>query len=102
MENLEVGTQDITRFRGMAGEVICTFLSPFTFLSAFPILVVFGVIGFAASHLHENASFLVIPVYMMVYAAIVGRFALPARDGNFESGFLVDAPDFGSQVEFMF
>jgi len=92
--------EDISRFRGMAGEVTCSFLLPTTFFSALPVLIVFAVLGYAATLLKGNAQILAAPAMFIVYVAIIGRFALPARQGSFDSGFFGGA-DGGELIGFV-
>lgn len=79
--------EDISRFRGMAGEVTGGFLLPVTLFSALPVLVIFAVLGYGATLLKGNAQILAAPVMFVAFIALVGRFALPARLGSFDSGF---------------
>lgn len=79
--------EGISRFRGMAGEVIGSFLLPTTFFSALPVLIVFTVLGYGATLLKGNAQILAVPLMFVAYVAIVGRFALAARQGSLAGGF---------------
>lgn len=87
--------EGISRFRGMAGEVTGSFLLPTTFFSALPVLIVFAVLGYGATLLKGNAQILAVPVMFIAYVAIVGRFALAARQGELASGFFVGADSGG-------
>lgn len=79
--------EDISRFRGMAGEVIGGFLLPTTFFSALPVLIVLFVLGYGVTFLKGDAQILAAPVMFIAYVAIVGRFALAAKQGSLASGF---------------
>lgn len=79
--------EDISRFRGMAGEVTGGFLLPITLFSALPVLAIFAVLGYGATLLKGDAQILAALVMFVVFVALVGRFALPARLGSFDSGF---------------
>jgi hypothetical protein len=71
----------------MAGEVTGSFLLPTTFFSALPVLILFAVLGYGVTFLKGNAQILVAPVMFIAYVAVVGRFALAARQGEFAGGF---------------
>lgn len=79
--------EEISRFRGMAGEVTGGFLLPTTLFSAFPILLVFAALGFVGGKLQGDAQLVVPPLMFIVYIMVVARFALPARQGVFDRGF---------------
>lgn len=79
--------QKVSRFRGMAGEAACQFMSPKTLFSALPILIVFATLHLATGMLEGFAGFIALPVYFMIYAMMVGRFSLPALRGKFDSNF---------------
>lgn len=87
--------KEISRFRGLAGEVAGGILSPFTFFSAIPVVLVFLALGFLVGKVSSGmAEIAVAPVLIGVYAMIVGRFALPARHGELDGGFFVSSCDF--------
>lgn len=79
--------EEISRFRGMAGEVTGGFLLPTTLFSALPILIVFVVLGYAVGMLKGNAPIVGVPLMFAAYVMVVGRFALPARHGSLDGGF---------------
>lgn len=79
--------QKVSRFCGMAGEAACQFMSPKTLFSALPILIVFAALHLATGMIGGLTEFIVLPVYFMVYAMMVGRFSLPALRGKFDSSF---------------
>jgi len=79
--------QKVSRFRGIAGEVTCQFMSPGTWLSALPVLIVFALLWLSTGNLGEHAGFIALPVFFIAYTMIAAHFALPALQGEFNSGF---------------
>ncbi|MDD2916202.1 MAG: hypothetical protein PHP70_12890 [Gallionella sp.] len=92
--------QKVSRFRGMSGEVMRQFMSPFTLLSALPILFVFALLLLAVSALGGRAGLITAPVFLITYTMIAGHFALPALQGEFDSGFLGSSSN-GSKLWFL-
>lgn len=83
--------QKVSRFRGMAGEVMYQFMSPKTLFSALPILIIFSMLWPLAATIEDFTGYFPFPVFFIAYAITVGHFSLPAMQGNFNSGFFVDA-----------
>ncbi|MDD5301009.1 MAG: tetratricopeptide repeat protein [Gallionella sp.] len=83
--------QKVSRFRGMAGEAACQFMSPKTLFSALSVLIVFAALHFATGMIGDLAGFIALPVYFLAYAMMVGRFSLPPLRGAFDSGSFAKA-----------
>ena len=79
----------ITSFRGLSGQVIANFLKPAVFLTLIPIFAMYFTIllpfGFLAAFAGP-----ILPIFLsiLIYAFLVGRFALPAAQGHLDDGFL--------------
>ena len=79
---------EISRFRGLAGEVIVGFVQPRIFLTAIPVLLYWLVVLLA---LFFIGWFMPAPLdTILILAAasfLIARFALPARQGELQQGF---------------
>ncbi|MDO8811037.1 MAG: hypothetical protein Q7J38_03290 [Gallionella sp.] len=83
--------QKVSRFRGMAGEVMCQFLSPGTLLLALPILITFAVLQLAISMIGGFTELIGISVFFIAYVLIAGCFSIPALRGDGNSSFFAHA-----------
>ncbi|MBI5438093.1 MAG: hypothetical protein HY936_03970 [Nitrosomonadales bacterium] len=83
--------QKVSRFRGMAGEVMYQFMSPGTLFSALPVLIVFSMLWPVIAIIEDFTGFFALPILFVAYAMMVGRFSLPALQGVFDSGFFAGA-----------
>ncbi|MDO8465425.1 MAG: hypothetical protein Q7S46_09285 [Gallionella sp.] len=83
--------QKVSRFRGMAGEVMYRFMSPRTLFSALPILFIFSALWLITAIIEDFTGFFALPVFFIAYAMMVGHFSLPALQGTFDSSFFAGA-----------
>ena len=100
----------ITTFRGASGEVIRSFCSSATILTALPIVIIWIVVLVPAIFLtnlrarHGDASsgdlYLTI-IFTIVHASMVGRFALPATRGDLSRGFFDPELEWSEVIAFV-
>lgn len=76
-------------FRGVAGELVAEYLHPKTLLTIIPVsvalLVIWMALDLASNKLHPMIG---LAIFTAFYAYFVGRFAIPALQGNYNSGLL--------------
>jgi tetratricopeptide (TPR) repeat protein len=80
--------QKVSRFRGMAGEVMYQFMLPKTLISALPILIIFSMLWLVTTMIEDLTGYSALPAFFIVYVMMVGHFSLPALKGVFDSNFL--------------
>ncbi|HJN51230.1 MAG: hypothetical protein QGI68_18775 [Pseudomonadales bacterium] len=74
-------------FRGLAGDVVCSFVHPSTIFKSIPVLIFFIVtIGAIAFALDDVFPFDIL-LSLMVLSFAVSRFAIPAVSGEFDDGW---------------
>lgn len=76
----------VSRFRGMAGEVMYQFMSPRTLLSALPVLIIFSMLWLITTMIEDLTGFSALPVFFIAYAMVAGRFSLSALQETSEGG----------------
>lgn len=80
---------EITKFRGFAGEVLRSYVKPGIFVTALPIFLYWGVVALLfmvlGATIHPVISLIII---VIAAAYLLGRFALPACKGEFMKGSL--------------
>jgi len=96
--------EEITTFRGGAGEVVRGFVSFSTLLALLPVALLMLLLGAGAGLIMKlvNAS---IPVavflVLLTSSPIVGRFAMAARQGDLTAGFMSEALSKGDTLGFV-
>lgn len=89
-------SNNISVFRGTSGEVVSGFLRPRIFLTLIPVWIYWGVIGYAGYLVGRFVHPLMTEVFLMVgLAALIGRFAIPATQGDLDAGFF----DFNNNLD---
>ncbi len=79
---------EYSNFRGLAGEVVVSFVKPGSVVSAVPVLVFFGVGLGATAYLAPEDFFPYDLIIVLVLAAFaISRFAIPSRLGHYEEGW---------------
>lgn len=95
---------DADAFGGTAGQVIRGFVRPGTLLTTVPVIVVTLILGLVSAAVVDMLGVpapIALVVMLVASSPVVGRFALPARDGELEAGFVearFDGPELGSFV----
>ncbi len=75
-------------FRGLAGEVIVSFVMPATIFQAIPVLIFFGLsVGLVAFALPEGLFPLDLLLILVMVSFAVSRYAIPAVNGDVEAGW---------------
>ncbi len=95
---------DADAFGGTAGQVIRGFVRPGTLLTTVPVIVVTSILGLVSAAVVDMLGVpapIALVVILVASSPVVGRFALPAREGELEAGFVeapFDGPELGSFV----
>lgn len=90
----------IVAFRGLSGEVIYSFISPATLISALPVFIFFFLFGAAISFIPEALFPLHLLLIYLVSAVAVSRYALPASRGIFNCGWFNSHIEKGETIAF--
>jgi hypothetical protein len=93
--------EDISSFRGAAGEVVRTFLRFGTFLTAIPVIffwIVFAIVMYFIGS--KIPGFLHFFLIMAAASVLIGRFALPASRGELDTGFFNPHLERGETLSF--
>lgn len=94
--------EEISRFRGMSGEVVRGFLKAGNFLTLIPILVfwiVFYVILYFVARNIPNSLFMMLN--LIAAAMLVSRFAIPASRGEINAGIFNNHIEQGESIGFV-
>mgnify|MGYP001405079693 CR=1 FL=1 len=88
-------------FRGLAGDVVCSFVKPSTIFRSIPVLIFFAVtIGAIAFVLPDDAFPFDLLLSLMVLSFAVSRFAIPAVSGEFDDGWFSQHNSNSSSLSF--
>lgn len=91
-------------FRGSSGEVVRGFINLSTLATLIPVLVVMILLGLLAGLIMKLAG-LSLPfaalLTLLTASPVIGRFAMAARDGQLDAGFLTARADRGAVVGFV-
>ncbi len=80
--------EEILGFRGLAGEVLRSLLRPTLWLTAFPVLVLWGLLWGALYALGSKVPLFFHPGFVLcTFGSIVSRFALASARGDVHAGF---------------
>jgi tetratricopeptide (TPR) repeat protein len=80
---------ETTRFGGVVGQVVSQFVSKSTLISAIPVIVFVGILSFITMYIFgDTLEIIVMPLITVIFAFPIARFAIPARMGYSDEGFL--------------
>ncbi|MDH5649556.1 MAG: hypothetical protein OEY67_07840 [Gammaproteobacteria bacterium] len=92
---------NVTIFRGTAGEVAVSLLSPWVFFTATPIAVLFFIIGLIAGLMgFANSQWLGMFFGLLATGFIVGRISLSAARGNPAAGIFDNSVSHGEALQY--
>ena len=93
--------EDIPSFRGLSGEVVLNFIRPGTFFSAIPVILFYAVSLLSLFYvLPSDAQVYGFLAVVTLSAIPVGRFAIPASQGKFSSGWFNSSVDVSQTIAF--
>jgi hypothetical protein len=82
---------ETSQFGGVVGQVVNQFVSKSTLISAIPVIVFVGVFSAISGYLFSGSlGIVMIAVMAIIFSLPIARFAIPARMGNTDEGFLSD------------
>jgi hypothetical protein len=76
--------QPVSKFRGTSGEVVSTYVSPMTYVSALPIALGILLLNWLCGHFGAYRIYLWLPIMSAFIAMAAMRVAIPASRGDME------------------
>ncbi len=92
---------DFTRFGGISGSTVNAFVSSATLVSAIPVILFVGLAMLIITFiLPDVIEWLAGPIMLLIVAIPVARFAIPARNGHLQEGFISSHVDMQESFAF--
>lgn len=93
--------ENTSQFQGISGQVIRKFISFNSFLVFIPVLIYWALFFVLVYFVAPKVSpYIFFSLHLLAASLLLARFAIPAKDGDFESGFL--NPDISWQDSFAY